>query len=73
MEGRFILTDYVEQALVASVYEELDDGTGLLPDAYPLALEYSPLEQPGGSVRTNYGQSWRSGFYSVLNSAIPFL
>ncbi len=27
MEGRFILTDYVEQALVASVYEELDDGT----------------------------------------------
>ena len=27
MEGRFILTDYVDQALAQATYEELEDGT----------------------------------------------
>jgi predicted RNase H-like HicB family nuclease len=27
MEGRFVLTDYVKQALALAVYEELEDGT----------------------------------------------
>jgi predicted RNase H-like HicB family nuclease len=34
MEGRYILTDYVEHALALANYEKLDDGTfcGRIPD-----------------------------------------
>lgn len=60
---KYILSDYVVQALSEAVYDKLDDGTFAGKSLHVRA--WSLLGRRCGSVKTNCNQHWRIGYWSA--------
>lgn len=65
MKAKYILTDYVEQAMASAEYDKLEDGT--FAGRIPPARASSPLAQPCGNVKKNYALCLKTGSSSASN------